>query len=65
MVSCKKWRFQICDPNKSTEWQTVFEVDEYTLPASQLLREELTAMDTPIQVRIVPSSGPKLSHRFH
>ena len=53
MGSCKKWRFEVYNPSESTEWATLFDVDEETLLETHKLIEELNAMDTPIQVRIV------------
>jgi len=51
-----QWRFEVNNPQMSTEWLPLFEVDEDQLAASQELKDELNRINAPIQVRLVCSS---------
>ena len=51
-----QWRFEVNNPQISTEWRPLFEVDEDQLAASQELKDELNRINAPIQLRIVRSS---------
>ena len=53
MQPAKEWRFEVYNPNTSTEWLPLFDVDEEQLQASQELRDELNQINSPVQVRIV------------
>jgi hypothetical protein len=53
MAPHKAWRFEVCNPTKSTEWLPLFGVDEEELKASQELRDELNEINSPVVVRIV------------
>jgi hypothetical protein len=51
-----QWRFEVNNPQISTEWRPLFEVDEDQLAASQELKDELNRINAPIQLRLVCSS---------
>ena len=48
-----RWRFEVNNPQRSTDWQRLFEVDEDQLEASEELKDELNKINSPIQLRIV------------
>ena len=50
-----QWRFEVNNPQMSTEWLPLFKVDEDQLAASQELKEELNRINSPIRLRIVRS----------
>ena len=49
-------RFEVNNPQMSTEWLPLFEVDEDQLAASQELKDELNRINAPIQLRLVCNS---------
>jgi len=49
------WRFEVNNPQMSTEWLPLFEVEEVQLAASQELKDELNRINAPIQLRLVCS----------
>jgi len=53
MEQQKQWRFEVNDPQRSIEWQPLFEVDEDQLAASRELKDELNKINAPIRLRIV------------
>jgi len=50
-----QWRFEVNNPQISTEWLPLFEVDGDQLAASQELKNELNRINAPIQLRLVCS----------
>jgi hypothetical protein len=52
-----KWRFEVNNPQTSTEWEPLFAVGEDQLKESQDLRDELNRINAPIKIRIVCSSA--------
>ena len=50
-----QWRFEVNNPQMSTEWLPLFEVEEVQLAASQELKDELNRINAPIQLRLVCS----------
>lgn len=50
------WRFEVNNPLTSTDWRSLWVVDEDQLEASQELRDELNRINAPVQLRIVRSS---------
>ena len=58
MEQQRQWRFEVNNPQRSTEWQRLFEVDEDQLEASEQLKDELNKINSPIQLRIV-RAAPK------
>lgn len=53
MAPLKEWRFEVCNPRKSPEWQPLFGIDDEELKASLELRDELNKINSPIMVRVV------------
>jgi len=53
MEQQKQWRFEVNNPQRSTEWQPLFEVDEDQLAASRELKDEINKINAPIRLRIV------------
>jgi hypothetical protein len=48
-----QWRFEVNNPQLSTEWRPLFEVADDQLGASQELKDELNRINAPITLRIV------------
>lgn len=57
------WRFEVNNPLMSTEWRSLWEVDEDQLVASLELRDELNRMNAPVQLRIVRCPERAPSHK--
>ena len=47
------WHFEVNNPLMSTEWRSLWEIDDDQLVASKELRDELNKINAPIQLRIV------------
>lgn len=56
MDACKEWRFEYCNPAKSSDWLPLFKVEEEELTASLELRDELNKINSPIMLRVVRNS---------
>ena len=52
-----QWRFEVNNPQVSTEWKPLFVVAEDQLAASHDLKDELNKINAPIRLRIVCSSA--------
>jgi hypothetical protein len=57
----KKYRFEVCNAEKSSEWESLFEISEEELLASEELRDELNKINSPVmlRIRIVDSREPR------
>lgn len=55
----KKFRFEASNPNRSTEWEPLFEISEEELSASLKLRDELNEVNSRVVVRIVDTQPPQ------
>jgi hypothetical protein len=55
MAPQKKYRFEVCNPEKSSDWEPLFEISEEELLASEELRDELNKINSPLLLRIVDS----------
>lgn len=50
------WRFEVNDPQRSTDWRPLWEFPDDQLVASQELRDDLNRINAPIRLRIVRES---------
>ena len=53
MRKSKAWRVEVYDPRKSTNWETLREIDEDELAAAEQMRDEQNKTNAPVLIRIV------------
>jgi hypothetical protein len=51
----KALRVEVNNPNESTKWKFMWELDEEDLVKTQELLDELNIINVPVQLRIVPN----------
>ncbi|MEK6303592.1 MAG: hypothetical protein AABO41_23050 [Acidobacteriota bacterium] len=49
----KRWRLEVNNPQRTTDWKSLWVFDEDQLTSFQELRDELNRINAPVQLRIV------------